>query len=138
MKEYLEAPPEIEQLAKKVMKKHRMQMASEAKIKYIFKMQRRSGELSYTSRCVGHWRFLMNFDFVIVLWSEWWAAASPKDQEALMYHALLHITRNPNTGFWEVRYHNIECFSEEIVEYGAWHPSLIDLSNIIKAAKKSR
>lgn len=136
--EYLDAPPEIDKLAKKIMHKFSLFDADSAKIKFVFKYSKRSGELGYCSRNVGHWRFLIDYDFVIVLWASWWALAPPKEQEALLYHELLHIGKNPNTGFWEVRKHPIECFPEEIAAFGAWHPSLKDMNDLIKAAKKNQ
>jgi hypothetical protein len=136
MPEYLDAPPEVEKLAKKLTKKYKLVDADEANIKFVFKYAKYSGQLSYTSRNVGHWRFLIDFDFVIVLWSEWWGEASPKEQEALLFHALNHIGRNPHTGFWEVRKHPIECFPGEVVHFGAWHPALKELKAIVRAARK--
>ena len=135
-RDYIDAPPEIEALAKSIIKKHKLVEASGAKIKYVFKYTNRSvigSEFGYINKAIGHWQHLAGVDFIITLWANWWAEATPEAQEANLYHQLLHIAINPKRGIYFVQKHAIECFPEELIKYGAWNPLL---EPILKIKKK--
>lgn len=140
VRNYVDAPPEIEKMAKKLIKKFNLSDARTAKIKYIFKYVSSAraigkAEVGYTKKATGHWSFLTDVDFVIILWANWWVEASVEAQEANLLHQLCHIGVNQNSGVWEEVKHPIECFPEEIVHAGAWHPSLQDLVSLTKKNK---
>jgi len=135
---YIDAPPEIEKLARKLIKKYRLLDAETAKIKFLFKYtnaQVIDSELGYINKAVGHWKYLTEYDFVVTLWANWWGEAPPKSQEANLLHQLLHIGVNQNNGNFELKKHPIECFPEEIVGYGAWNHSLQELVTLTKKSK---
>ena len=115
--------PEIESLAKRLIVSHNLSEAGKARIKYLVKVAEKSPYLGQCCLPSGPWKFITDFDFIIWVWSQYWEQATPQEQSALLYHELLHITQTEND-VWKLVKHPIEAFPEELLAYGAWHPSL--------------
>ena len=93
-----------------------------AKIKYLFKIGTwtKSGECSKAS---GRWRYLTDFDFVIMFHKESWDAFSIEQRMALIHHELSHIGRKDNEN-WFIIPHDFEEFLTTYKRYGAWNGTL--------------
>lgn len=132
--DYADAPQEVLDLAQSLVDSHPHTDFAKARIKFLVKSMKKS---SWAGRCHltnGPWRLLSEYDFVIVLWKEYW-----DDHEAhrapLLYHELCHITRT-EWETWALRRHPITEFPEVIMEYGCWEPSLACLEPRIKRPYK--
>ena len=83
-------------------------------------------------------------DFIIRLDAMWWAAATPREREILVYHELSHIGHaedkdgepkyNEDTGrpVYCIVGHDIEEFSAVARRYGAWSLDLQDFAQALK------
>jgi hypothetical protein len=74
-------------------------------------------------------------DYVIVINAEWWAAASAREKDALIFHELSHVKqavddfgalRFDKDGFpvWALVGHDVEAFNAEVARFGAWHEGI--------------
>lgn len=90
-------------------------------------------------RTTGHWHYLTDFDYVIVLWKEWWDEASELQRNALLYHELSHIIFSENKEHeivYGLRDHELEIFVSEVRAYGLWDESLDYLDRVIQDIKQ--
>lgn len=73
--------------------------------------------------------------FLVVLNREWWAEATPRDREALVWHELKHVQQaidrwgapkfdREGRPVFKVVGHDIEAFNDEVERYGAWRPDI--------------
>jgi hypothetical protein len=138
--DYSDAPPEIMQLARKLIKKNKLRNTETAKIKIMFAYnstnQSKTPEIGYVKKAIGHWKTLTDYDFILILNGDWWAEAPQEAQEANLLHQLCHIGINPISGQWLINNHPIECFPEELIAYGAWSLPLKDLIDVVEASTK--
>ncbi len=83
-------------------------------------------------------------DFLVILDAEWWAEASEREREALLWHELAHIKpavdkfgapRLDRDGVPVMRLveHDVAAFRSEVARYGAWSP---DLQEFLAAARR--
>lgn len=74
--------------------------------------------------------------FVMVLDAGWWAAASDRDAEALIWHELCHVKQATDRygaprfdmdgrPVYKLREHDVSAFNSEVARYGTWSPDLI-------------
>lgn len=129
--EYADSP-EVQELAEEVIKSRNMIDASQARIKYLFKISEKSRYAGKCGKADKKWNFLTGFDYVVEVWHPWWSDATNFEREALMFHELSHIIRvETKKGIkWAIREHTIEAFHEEVDIYGAWSPQLQQLKDI--------
>ena len=70
-------------------------------------------------------------DFLMILDSTWWAQATPKQREALVYHEMCHMAHavdkdgeprftEEGNPIWDIRGHDLEEFNAVVRRYGAW------------------
>lgn len=132
--EYADSP-EVQELGEEVIKKHSMIDASQARIKYLFKISEKSRTAGKCYKADKKWNFLTGYDYVVEMWHPWWSDATSFEREALMFHELSHIIRvETKKGIkWALRDHTIEAFHEEVDLYGAWSPQLQQLKEIFNA-----
>jgi len=129
---YVDAP-EVEALAKKLIKKFQLSDAEEAVIKFLFYKAEKSSFFGKCSRATGKWSYLTGYDYVIEVWKPFWDRSSDQTREALVYHELLHIQKQvTSTGKvkWVVRKHDVEEFLDVVREYGPWSTNLQSLEEI--------
>jgi len=131
MPDYLDAPEDVEELARARFLQNPLMDACKAKIKYLVKSAKKSTWLGQTHLAHGPWKHLSDFDYVIILWAEWWECASDHDKQALLYHELLHIALTQNET-WALRKHTIQEFPEVVKQFGAWTPELKCLEPIVR------
>jgi len=112
---YVDAP-EVEALAKKLIKKFQLSDAEEAVIKFLFYKAEKSSFFGKCSRTVGKWSYLTGYDYVVEVWKPFWDRSSDQTREALVYHALLHIQKQVTAGKvkWVVRDYGIK----EVLDVG--------------------
>ena len=93
-----------------------------AKIKYLFKVGTwtKVGECSKAS---GRWRYLTDFDFVIMFHKESWDTFTVEQKMALIHHELSHIGRKDNEN-WFIIPPDFKEFLTTYKRYGAWNGTL--------------
>lgn len=80
--------------------------------------------------CEGHWP-----DYIMVLESEFWGNAQPKQREALVFHELCHTEhsvgkdgelkfKDDGRPVFGIQGHDIEEFNAVVERYGAWLPDI--------------
>jgi hypothetical protein len=129
---------DVEELASTVMSRFPdMPAATEgARIKFLTKTQEKSSWAGKCYRTTGPWNFLLpDFDFVVLIWLEWWETHNEQERQALLYHELLHINQTKH-GSWRLRQHDIQEFSEVITSFGAWNDQLLALSAMVGVRKE--
>ncbi len=123
MPDYQEATDEILDMVNALLEQFPEMDAAHARVKYLTKSMKKS---KWAGRChlaTGPWKHLAEWDFVIIVWAEWWAGHDDNCRKALLYHELLHIART-EAGTWGLRQHPITEFPEVIEEFGLWSPEL--------------
>lgn len=94
-----------------------------AKVAYLFRPsivkggKEKGGVASRASTKVA---YLTGFDFVIEFSHEVWLKLTPEQRLALVDHQLAHCERDPNTGAWTMRDHDVEEFSDVVHRWGLW------------------
>ena len=126
---YVDAP-EVEALAKKLIKRFRLSDAEEAVIKFLFYKAEKSSFFGKCSRATGKWSYLTGYDYVIEVWKPFWDRSTDQVREALVYHELLHIQKGKVK--WVVRKHDVEEFLDVVQEYGPWSANLQSLEEILR------
>ncbi|MCD6214418.1 MAG: hypothetical protein J7J46_05540 [Candidatus Desulfofervidus sp.] len=130
---YVDAP-EVEALAKKLIKKFQLSDAEEAVIKFLFYRAEKSSFFGKCSRATGKWSYLTGYDYVIEVWEPFWSRVSDHAKEALIYHELLHIQKQVTTKGkvkWILRKHDVEEFLDVVREYGPWSDNLQSLKELV-------
>jgi len=124
---------EVEEFAQLIMQKFPLipAVTESARIKFLTKTQDKSKWAGQCHLTRGPWQYLSNFDYVILVWLEWWNAHDSHQKEALLFHELLHIVQN-DKGKWKLLKHLIQEFPEVVMAYGAWSPELKCLEPIMR------
>ena len=123
MPDYQEASQEIMDMVGELLARFPMMDAAKARVKYLAKSMKRS---KWAGRChlaTGPWKHLADWDYVIIIWQEWYDTNDPDCQMALLYHEMLHIALTESEK-WALRQHPITEFPEVIEEFGLWSPEL--------------
>ena len=109
------------------------------RIKYLSKDSKKSQFLGKCCKASGHWRFLTDYDYVIIVWETWWKNATELQKKALLYHELKHIKleekETPEGDLeisWKLNKHQAEIFLSELELFGAWHDPLEELVVVCK------
>lgn len=82
--------------------------------------------------------------FVMVLDAGFWATASDRDAEALVWHELCHVKQATDRygaprfdmdgrPVYKLREHDVAAFNSEVARYGTWSP---DLRDFVAAAQR--
>jgi len=136
---YIDAP-EVEAVARDIMSSLPLiDGIQEAKIKYLFALQKRSEYAGKIQKPGGVWRFLSDYDYVVLIHKPSWDKFSEKQREALVYHELLHITYTVDKNGekrWKLRRHDIEEFINVIKEFDAWSLELNRLKDILQESEE--
>jgi len=134
--EYMDAP-EAEAVAKEIMETLPViDGIEEASIKYIFILKKHSEYAAKIQKPGGVWKFLSDYDYVVLVHKPSWDKFSERQRKALIYHELLHITYKTDKNekkHWKLRKHDIEEFIDVIREFGAWSPELNKLKEILES-----
>lgn len=128
--EYKEAP-EVGEAAKKLIEKFHTHLR-EARIMFMFRTgkweQRGMTILGKAEKVSEKWKFLTEFDFVIVINRAAWFENKPEIRDAILDHELTHCARglddkqgNPK---WYIQPHMVEDFPSIISRHGLWTSSL--------------
>lgn len=83
-------------------------------------------------------------DFLIILDAQYWADASERDREILVFHELLHAIQKVDaygsprfqedgTPCWGLRGHSVEEFNETVARYGAHSPDLVEFFGALQS-----
>lgn len=135
--EYSDAP-DVQEKAEAVVETYGLIDVSLARIKYLYKIAEKS---KFRGKCAlsgAQWKHLTGFDYVVVVWKSFWDQATDREREALLYHELLHVERTETKKGtkWVLRDHPVEAFPEEVHQFGAWSPELVQLAEIFKLGVK--
>jgi len=99
----------------------------DAAIAYLYREKmRRNGRirLATASKAGARLEYLAGIDLIIeVNWTAW-STLSPLQRIALIDHELYHFDRNPESGFYELRHHDVEEFGIIVRRYGLWQDDL--------------
>jgi len=132
--EYTDAP-EVEEIAKEIIDTLPLiEGINGAKIKYLFVHKKHSEYAGKIQKPGGVWRFLSDYDYVVLVHKASWDSFNERQRKALIYHELLHITYKTDKNgkkHWKIRKHDIEEFMDVIREFGAWSPELNRLKEIL-------
>ena len=127
MTEFIEAP-DVETVAKQVISTYPLDdKARDAKIVYLFTLEKKPGHYGKIMRPTGPWRYLSNYDYVVLIHKTSWESFTDTQKQALVYHELRHITHRLTKEqkiIWGLRDHDIEEFFEVIKNFGNWSPAL--------------
>ena len=131
--EYADAP-EVQEMAEVVVEEFGLIDASLARIKYLYKIAEKSKFRGKVSLAGAQWKHLTGFDYVVVIWKQYWDQATDHKRNALLYHELLHVERTETKKGtkWVLRDHPVEAFPEEVQQFGAWAPELVQLAEIFR------
>ena len=131
--DYTESP-EAEAIAKDIIANLPLVSAiNEAKIKYLFTLKKHSDFAGRIQKPGRVWKFLSDYDYIVLIHKETWDAFNETQRRALIYHELNHITyRIDKEGNkqWKLRKHDIEEFLDVVREFGAWTTELNQLKEI--------
>ena len=111
---------------------------SSARIAYVFKESLTKGgepKAGIASKASAKLEYFAGLDFIIEFSHDVWAKIMPEQRIALVDHELSHCDRDPETGAWQMRRHDIEEFSDVVSRWGAW---TIDLRGFTKAIRESQ
>lgn len=100
------------------------------KIKCLFALGENLSYWGQIRLTAGPWRYLNDFDYVLIINACKWADQNILEHEALIFHELLHIgykENNKGEVAWKIRRHMIETFPEEVRVYGPWRSDLDEL-----------
>lgn len=111
----------------------------DATIAYLYREKmRRSGRirLATASKAGARLEFLAEVDLIIeVNWTAW-STLSPLQRIALVDHELCHFDQNPDTGFYELRHHDVEEFGIIVRRYGLWTEDLRGFGQDVRSAQR--
>jgi hypothetical protein len=109
-----------------------------AKIAHLFRPEivtagRAKGGVA--SKVGGRVAYLTDLTFIIEYSHKVWLQLTPEQRIALVDHGLAHCERDPETGAWTLRDHDVEEFSEIVGRWGLWTPSLRGFGMAIDSAQ---
>jgi hypothetical protein len=135
---YSEAPPQIVEIARRLINEHHKDL-EEMDIGFLVRdvngSRRGMPVLSNSQITPQNLRTFIDFDFIIWISEEAWSAYGEEQRIALIDHELSHCTTDDN-GAPALRGHDIEEFSIIISRYGLWNPRLYMLDPILAKAKQ--
>lgn len=81
-------------------------------------------------------------DFLVVLNAPWWAEATPREREALVFHELAHIKQaidrygaprfdRDGLPVFKVVGHDLEEFKSVVARYGLWSPDVAEFADVV-------
>ncbi len=111
---------------------------STASICYLFRPEivvhgRQKGGVA--SKAGGKLAFLTGHDFTIDISHTVWLRLTGEQKIALLDHELAHCDRDPESGAWTMRAHDVEEFSEIVGRWGLWTPQLKGFGMAIESAQ---
>lgn len=130
----------FERLAEKLAERYdsKFGLLRDLKITYLWQAKggKSNGQAVY-GKCqkpAGLLRHYTRSDIVIALAANWalGAALTRFQIEAILFHELLHIQIDEETGAISLRGHDIAEFAEGVEEYGFWHAGLRDFAGAIQ------
>jgi len=125
---------EVEELIKE--KNLLTEEISDAKIKYLFNLNENWNKGGQCSLASGKWKFLTDFDYVIVINHHTWNTIDDKQKSALIEHELTHIcsitVEKTGEKKWKLRDHDTEEFVDIVKKYGAWTPALTEFKEALQ------
>ena len=124
-KEYNENQ-EVEQIAKELIPQMGWEHLPD--IKFLMLVTEKNQYLGKCSKATGKWRYLVDKDYVIEVWEDYWSTATSEQKRALLYHELKHIDygeeKDDGELVWKIRRHDIEEFNDVVSKYKLWRPEL--------------
>jgi hypothetical protein len=111
---------------------------SNAKIAYLFRQAIVKGgkeKGGVASRASSKVAYLTGFDFVIEFSHDIWLKLTPEQRLALVDHELAHCERDPETGAWTMRDHDVEEFSDVVNRWGLWTLPLRGFGRALETAQ---
>ena len=131
--------PEVENIATRLIEKYpELEECQDAKVKYIFKVSKKSDKWGSCAIASGKWKYLTDYDFVIEMWAGVWSDLTDHQREALTYHELRHIMKvlkikdDEVIVKWRTRKHPYEFFLREFIHYGPWTDQYKELFEILR------
>jgi len=86
------------------------------------------------SRCSGRVKAASAYEFIITINHEVWSAMDERSREALVFHELLHVGFNMETGKYCIVPHDVEEFGRVVLRYGLWRD---DVKLFVNAGMKA-
>jgi hypothetical protein len=129
-------------MGKYLINKHRQELAN-ARIFYrhLRKHITVNGKIRWGSctRISAKDKILHGWDFVIDLPFNIWCCLNSLEQEALLFHELLHAWKDGDEeAVFRVQPHDFEVFAQEIEEYGLWNKGLERLGEALDIANRKK
>jgi hypothetical protein len=123
--------PEVAEVAARMIDDINTHLA-EARIKFMFrtgKWEKRGRTIYGKAEKVGQkWKFLSDFDFLIVINRDGWFQNNMDVRKAVLDHELTHCARGEDDKMgnpkWYIQDHSVEDFPAVIKRHGLWTASL--------------
>jgi hypothetical protein len=109
-----------------------------ARIAYLFRPSIEKGGRErggVASKASAKLEYLTDFDFLIEFNHGVWLKLTPEQRLALVDHELAHCERDPETGAWTMREHDVEEFSDVVARWGLWTMPLRGFGYAIERAQ---
>jgi len=129
MSEYLKSNI-LEEIAQQVINEYPLDSKiKEAKIVYLFSTRKKSNFAGKIQKPGGTWKYLSDYDFVVIIHQESWNNFAQDQKKALLYHELSHVfhKEKDNKIIWKLRVHDVEEFINVVEHFGYWSPMLKEL-----------
>ena len=109
--------------------------------KRIELVSEKSSYLGKCSKATGKWRYLVDKDFVIEVFSGFWEPATQNQKEALLLHELCHIISEENDEgeiTWKIKKHDLEEFNFVVEKYKDWRPELSEFKKCLNGKEEKK
>lgn len=132
--DYVPAPDLAARAAHLIETRPHLEHLAPLRIGYVWKRKGGSAKgkpkLGQCQRASGLLAHYSELDFVVWLAADWAVelGLTDKQLEAALYHELLHIGCDPESGEAVLVGHDVEMFRAEVEHYGLWRPAIRDVA----------
>lgn len=104
------------------------ELIQEAKIICLFDLREKSSDNAHIQIPRGAWEFLVDCDYVIVIYKKGWEEFTTDQQRALVFHELKHVKsivdEKRSKINWRLKDHDVEEFFDVVQVFGDWSSAL--------------
>ena len=98
-----------------------------AKIISLFVLAKKCDFSGKMEKATGVWKYLSDFNYVLLLHKPVWMSLNENQQNALVFHELMHVKTmvdKDDNMFFQVKKHDVEEFTCVVKKHGLWSPQL--------------
>ena len=108
---------------------------TKAKIISLFVLAKKCDFAGKMEKTSGVWKYLSDYNYVLLLHKPVWLELSGNQQNALVFHELMHIKTREDKDekiSWSIRRHDVEEFTCVVRKHGLWSPQLKVLGSLMR------